>query len=76
MQFPSKRWGYVGSIPTALGSEQPATSGDVLGNRAHRTPDGLMAWKFPAFDTEAEAREHVAASLPGFVFACACCKVK
>lgn len=35
MQFPSKRWGYVGSIPTALGSEQPATSGDVLGNRAH-----------------------------------------
>lgn len=56
IQFPSKRFGYVGSIPTALGSEIPADASAVMGGRAHRAADGsLVEWKFPTFDTESAA---------------------
>ena len=59
IEFPSGRWGFVGSIPTELGEEVPATTSDALGCRAHRGPAGeLLAWKFPAFDTEAAARQY------------------
>ncbi len=57
IKFPSGRFGFVGSIPTALGHEAPATTADVMGGRAHKNADGaLVAWKFPAFESEAEAR--------------------
>lgn len=57
IQFPSKRFGYVGSVPAALGHEVTATKADVMGCRSHRNAAGeLVTWKFPTFDTEAEAR--------------------
>lgn len=63
IQFPSKRWGYVGAIPVTLGKEVPATTSDVLGCRSHRNAAGeLCAWKFPSFDTCAEAIAHADAN--------------
>lgn len=56
IDFPSKRWGYVGSIPTVLGTEVPASKADVMGCRSHRNAAGdLVTWKFPTFDSKAEA---------------------
>jgi hypothetical protein len=57
IKFPSGRYGYVGSIPTALGTEVPATTAAVMGCRSHYSAAGeLVEWKFPAFDTEEAAR--------------------
>lgn len=57
IKFPSGRFGYVGSVPAALGTETPATRADVMGGRSHKNAKGdLVAWKFPVFDTEEEAR--------------------
>ena len=56
IKFPSGRFGYVGSIPTELGTEVPATKSALLGRRAHMDVNGnAVEWKFPAFDTEQEA---------------------
>ena len=61
IDFPSKRWGYVGRIPTVLGEEVPATEDDVMGCRSHRNAAGdLVAWKFPTFATKAQAVEFAA----------------
>lgn len=58
IQFPSGRYGFVGSIPAALGQEVPATTAAVMGCRTHYAADGsLVEWKFPVFDTEQAARE-------------------
>lgn len=58
IKFPSGRFGYVGSIPTALGTEVPASTAAVMGCRAHYNAAGdLVEWKFPVFDTEAAARD-------------------
>ena len=57
IKFPSGRFGYVGSIPTALGTQVPASTAAVMGCRSFRNDAGeLVEWKFPVFDTEAEAR--------------------
>jgi hypothetical protein len=62
IQYPTKRWGFAGSIPTTLGTEAPATTSDVMIQRAHRGANGeLLTWKFPSFETEAEARDFAAA---------------
>ena len=62
IEFPSKRWGYVGSIPVTLGTEIPATKDDVMGCRTHRNADGdIVVWKFPTFASKAEATEFAAA---------------
>lgn len=61
IQFPSGRWGYVGLLPLALGTELAATKSDVLGGRAYRNAAGeLVAPKFPSFATAAEAIEFAA----------------
>lgn len=61
IKFPSGRFGYVGSIPTALGTEIPASRNAVMGCRTHYAADGsLVEWKFPTFETETEAREFAA----------------
>lgn len=58
MQFPSGRFGYRGSIPTALGTAIPASTSAILGCRSFRAENGdLMEWKFPTFDTEQEAKD-------------------
>jgi len=62
IQFPSKRWGFVGTLPAALGDVVPASTADVMGGRAYTAPDGqIVTVKFPSFATEAEARAHTAA---------------
>ena len=61
IEFPSKKWGYVGSIPTSLGTEVPATKEAVMGCRSHRNAAGeLVEWKFPVFATKAAAIEFAA----------------
>lgn len=62
LQFPSGKWGFVGTLPIALGELRPATSSDVLGCRAWRDEqDNLVAPHFPAFPSEQDARDHAAA---------------
>lgn len=57
IKFPSGRFGYVGSIPTTLGTEIPATTAAVMGCRSHYSASGnLVEWHFPVFDTEEAAR--------------------
>ncbi len=61
IKFPSGRYGYVGSIPTVLGTEIPASRAAVMGCRSHTNAAGeLVEWKFPVFDTEQEARDFAA----------------
>lgn len=61
IKFPSGRYGYVGSIPTALGAEVKADRSAVMGGRSFYNAAGdLVEWKFPTFDTEADAREFAA----------------
>lgn len=61
MQFPSGRFGFVGTLPIALADMGPATTGDVLAGRANRDATGaLVAPHFPVFDTEAATRAHAA----------------
>lgn len=58
IQFPSGRYGYVGSVPMTLGTMVPATQSDVMGGRAVRDDSGaLVAPKFPTFETANEAVE-------------------
>lgn len=61
IQFPSGRFGYVGSIPTELATKVPADTAAVLGCRSWlEEVNGKkvnMMWKFPVFDTEAAAIE-------------------
>jgi hypothetical protein len=59
-QFPSGRFGYVGSIPTDLGEKVPADRAAILGCRSFRDPETgeSMMWKFPSFDTLEEAIAH------------------
>lgn len=65
IQFPSGRYGFVGSVPKALGDIVPATRSDVMGGRAFRNEYGeIVTVKFPSFSTEDEARDF--ASYHGF----------
>lgn len=57
IKFPSGRYGYVGSIPTVLGEQVPASTAAVMGQRAFwNEARDLVEWKFPVFESEAEAR--------------------
>ena len=58
IKFPSGRFGYVGSVPAALGYEAPANRAAVMGGRSFKNAAGeLVEMKFPVFESEAEARE-------------------
>lgn len=62
MQFPTGCWGFVGSLPRALGDVVPASTADVMGGRAWREDGGrIVTMKFPTFPTEDGAREHATA---------------
>jgi len=62
MHFPSGRFGYVGTIPTALGETAPASTSDVMGGRAFKDESGaILTWKFPTFPTAEEAIDHAKA---------------
>mgnify|MGYP001579968304 CR=1 FL=1 len=57
IKFPSGRYGFVGSIPTTLGTEIMASTAAVMGGRAYRNAEGeIVELKFPSFDTEAKAQ--------------------
>jgi hypothetical protein len=61
IQYPTKRFGYVGSVPPVLGDVVKATTADIMGGRAFTCPDGTAGtMKFPSFETEAEARTFAA----------------
>jgi len=56
IQFPTKRFGYVGSVPSTLADEVPATQADVMGGRAHSDEHGnLFAYKFRSHATVEDA---------------------
>jgi hypothetical protein len=60
IKFPSGRYGFVGSIPTGLGDEVPASKSAVMGSRAYRNNAGeIVELKFPTFDSEAQARAYM-----------------
>ena len=59
MQFPSKRWGYVGRIPICLGDIVPADVHAVLGGRTFTDDEGkTMMFKARTFETEEQARKY------------------
>lgn len=56
IQYPTGRFGYVGSIPRSLGNEIPASSNAVMGGRAYRNARGeIVETKFPSFTTREDA---------------------
>lgn len=60
IQFPSGKYGYVGSIPLQLGSEIRATRSDIMGGRAFRNGKGeIVTIKFPSFETREDAQLHM-----------------
>ena len=60
IEFPSKRFGFVGTLPAALGTVVPASTADVMGGRAFRDPGTgeAVTVKFPSFETRVEAIEY------------------
>lgn len=60
IEFPTGRFGYVGSIPTDLCEKLPADKSAILGGRSFRDPDTReqMMWKAPRFETLEEAIAH------------------
>lgn len=60
IEFPSGRFGYVGSIPTDLCEKVPADRAAVLGQRAFKDPETgeSMMWHDPSFETVEEAIAH------------------
>jgi hypothetical protein len=61
IQFPSGRYGFVGTLPGQLGTLEEPTTADIMGGRCVTDPNGT-AWvvKFPSFETEDAARIHAA----------------
>ena len=58
LECPNGRYTYAGHVPAALCYARPATTADVMGQRAYRGPDGGLITSRPhVFDTEGEARE-------------------
>ena len=60
IEFPSGRFGYVGSIPTDLGEKVPADRAAILGQRAFSDPETNepIMWKAPTFETVEAAITH------------------
>jgi hypothetical protein len=60
IEFPSGRFGYVGSIPTDICEQVPADRTAILGQRAFSDPETgcSMMWTFPSFETVEGAIAH------------------
>ena len=62
IQYPTGRYGFVGTLPAILGNVVDASTADVMGGRAHTAPDGrIVTLKFPSFATELDARAYATA---------------
>jgi hypothetical protein len=56
IKYPTGKYGYVGTIPRALGKEVPASADDVMAGRWYTNAEGkTVTTKFPIFSTSAEA---------------------
>ena len=60
IQYPTGRFGFVGTLPGILGDIVPATTADVMGGRAHEHPHTgeIVTIKFPSFETRDAAIAH------------------
>lgn len=59
LQYPSGRFGFVGTLPADLGDAVEASTADVMAGRAERAPNGkLYTVKFPSFETAYDAMCH------------------
>lgn len=61
IQFPSGRFGYVGSVPAALCRRITADRAAVMGGRAVREGDETVEYRPISFETEAAAVAFAAA---------------
>jgi hypothetical protein len=61
IQFPSGKFGYVGSIPVSCCRRLKADTSAVLGCRAIREGDELVEYRSMIFETEQEAIDHAVA---------------
>lgn len=56
IDFPTGKFGFVGTLPAVLGTAVPATTADVMGGRAFTAPGGeIVTLKFPSFDSWEDA---------------------
>ena len=64
IQYPTGRWGFVGTLPTSLGFVVEATTADIMAGRAETNPFDGKAYtvKFPSFASQGEAQAHLEAS--------------
>lgn len=61
IQFPSGRFGFVGSLPLDMATMVPANTSAVMGGRAIRNERGeLVEPKWPTFDTSSAAVDFAA----------------
>jgi len=59
IRHPSGRWGFVGTLPAALGYPAQPTTSDIMGGRVwHDAQGNAYTMKFPTFDSEMDARNH------------------
>ena len=61
LKCPTGRYAYVGTLPTVLAEIVPATMADTMGGRSFRDDTGaIMAYRFPTFANEGDARIYAA----------------
>ena len=60
IQYPSGRFGYVGSVPADCCRRMKADRSAVLGGRAVREGEELVEYRSMAFETQKEAIDHAA----------------
>lgn len=58
IQFPSGRFGYVGSVPASCCKRIQADRSAILGCRAIREGDELVEYRTMVFETQKEAISH------------------
>ena len=52
IDFPSGRFGFVGTLPAALGNPVTASRADIMAGRAFTAPSGeVLTMAFPSFET-------------------------
>ena len=63
IQYPTGTWGYVGSIPRALGNEVKATCEDIMAGRSYTNVQGAeCVTKFPVFNSKRDALDNAFAN--------------
>jgi hypothetical protein len=65
IQYPTGRYGFVGTLTPTLGTVVPANLDDIMAGRAATNPHDGKAYtvKFPTFETHYEAQAHLDATL-------------